>query len=368
MTVRILALVGDCYGARGGIARYNRDLFAALSGAGAEILVLPRLGDASGHVLPPGVSQRPAVFGQLKFSMAALWAAWRFRPVDVVFCGHVFMAPLAFVLARLLGAHYWLQAHGTDIWGQRQDRVRRSIEAADMVTTVSRATRRILLQWVDIPPERVRVLPNTVGEQFSPGPPSEKLRSRLALGPGPILLTVGRLSSSERYKGHEQVFASLPALRAEYPTMIHAVAGEGDDRARLEARAAELAGTPDAVRFLGYVPDEELPDLYRLADLFVMPSTDEGFGIVYLEAAACGLRVVGGAGGGSGDAIPDFRVGLTVDPRDQEALIAAIRAQLRLGRADPAAVEAYRRPNFASEVRLLLARLRARPRRMSSEP
>lgn len=365
MSVRILALVGDCYGARGGIARYNRDLFEALSGAGAEVLVLPRLGDAGGDVLPPGVSQRPAVFGQLRFSMTALWAAWRYRPVDIVFCGHVFMAPLAVFLARLLGASCWLQAHGTDIWGQRHGLVRRAIEASDMVTTVSRATRKILLGWVDLEPECVRVLPNTVGEQFVPGPPSESLRSRLALGPGPILLTVGRLSSSERYKGHEQVFACLPALRAEFPTMIHVVAGEGDDRARLEARAAELTGAPDSVRFLGYVPDAELPDLYRLADLFVMPSSDEGFGIVYLEAAACGLRVVGGAGGGSGDAIPDSRVGLTVDPRDQEALMAAIRSQLRLGRADPAAVEAYRRPNFASTAGRLLARLGGHPRRMS---
>lgn len=366
MTVRILALVGDCYGARGGIARYNQDLFEALAGAGAEILVLPRLGDASGVALPPGIRQRPPVFGQLKFSIAAIWTAWRHRPVDVVFCGHVFMAPLAFVIARLAGAHYWLQAHGTDIWGDRRGIVRVAIEAADMVTTVSRATRRILLGWVDLAPERVRVLPNTVGDQFVPGPPSAELREQLVLGPGPILLTVGRLAASERYKGHEQVFASITALRVEFPNLIHVVAGEGDDRARLEARAAELA-PPGAVRFLGYVPDQDLPDLYRLADLFVMPSSEEGFGIVYLEAAACGLRVVGGAGGGAGDAIPDARVGLTVDPLDRTALIDAVRRLLRQGRVEPAAVDAYRRPHFAVAARLLLARLRARPRRKRGE-
>ena len=95
MTVRILALVGDAFGARGGIARYNRDLFTALASAGAEILVLPRLGDAAGIALPAGVRQRPAIFGSLRFSLVSLWTAWRYRPVDVVFCGHVFMAPLA---------------------------------------------------------------------------------------------------------------------------------------------------------------------------------------------------------------------------------------------------------------------------------
>ena len=111
---RILALVGDAYGARGGIARYNRDLFEALAGAGAEIVILPRLGDGSG-VLPAGVRQQPAIFGRLKFSLMSLRLAWRHRPVDILFCGHVLMAPLAVVLARLFGARYWVQAHGTDI-------------------------------------------------------------------------------------------------------------------------------------------------------------------------------------------------------------------------------------------------------------
>lgn len=367
MAIRVLALVGDCYGARGGIARYNRDLFEALALGGTEIQVLPRLGDAAGAALPPGIRQQPAIAGRLRFSLAALLAAWRARPVDVVFCGHAYMAPLAWLLARLVGAHYWLQAHGADIWRDRPDSERRAIEAADQVTTVSRATRRILLGRTNLAPERVRVLPNTVGEQFVPGPPSAALRARLGLGEGPILLTVGRLASGERYKGHEQIFAAVPALRAIFPGLVHVVAGEGDDRARLEARAAELAPAPGSVRFLGFVPDEELPELYRLADLFVMPSSEEGFGIVYLEAAACGLRVVGGAGGGGGDAIPDDRVGLIVDPLDQAALIDAIKRSLGQGRVDPAAIEPYRRPHFAAAARLLLARVKGRPCRKRGE-
>jgi phosphatidylinositol alpha-1,6-mannosyltransferase len=364
MTARILALVTDAYGMRGGIARYNRDLFEALARGGAEIVVLPRHGDPREISLPPGIRQLPAVFGRLRFCAVSLLAAWRHRPVDIVFCGHVYMAPLARVVARLLGARYWLQAHGADIWTDRRDVLRRAIEAADLVSTVSRGTRRLLLDWVDLAPERVRVLPNTVDERFVPGAPSEALRSRLQIGPGPALLTVGRLSASERYKGHEQVFAILPALRRRFPALVHLVAGDGDDRARLEARAVELACDAGAVRFLGYVPDEELPDLYRLADLFVMPSSDEGFGIVYLEAAACGLRVVGGKGGGSGDAVPDARVGVLVDPADRQGLIEAVTRLLGQGRVDPAAIEPYRRPHFAAAAVRLLSRLMARPRRM----
>ena len=274
------------------------------------------------------------------------------------------MAPLAAWLARLLGARYWLQAHGAEVWRDRRDVVRRAIEAADQVTTVSRGTRKSLLGWVDLAPERVRVLPNTVDARFTPGPPSSALRQRLQLGAGPILLAVGRLAASERYKGHELVFTALPALRARFPGIVHVVAGDGDDRARLEARASELAGEGGAVRFLGFVSDEDLPDLYRLADLFVMPSSEEGFGIVYLEAAACGLRVIGGTGGGSGDAVPDDRVGELVDPGDADGLVEVVTRLLRQGPADAAAIEPYRRPHFVAGAKLLLARLMAQPRRM----
>lgn len=361
MTVRILALVGDCYGARGGIARYNQDLFEALAAGGAELVVVPRLGDASGLSLPAGVRQWRPIFNRPLYSLVSLWAAWRHRPIDVIFCGHVFMAPLAWALARLFAARYWLQTHGVDIWTPMSGIKRTAIEAADMVTAVSRVTRRRLLEWTDLPPDRVRVLPNTVRDIFVPGVPSPAYRARLGVADGPVILTVGRLASTERSKGHEAIFLLLPALRQQFPGLIYLIAGEGDDLPRLRHRAQALGLGDDSVRFLGYVSDAELPDLYRLADLFVMASATEGFGIVYLEAAACGLRVVGGAGDGSADAIQDSRVGATVNPDDREALLAAVVAGLHGGPVDPSAIDAYRRPHFARVARLLLAELMERP-------
>ena len=371
VTIRILALVGDCYGAPGGIARYNQDLFESLVTADpqgpnaresqAEIVVVPRLGDASGITLPAGIRQWPPVFSRLLYSLVSLWVAWRHRPIDIVFCGHVFMAPLAWALAHSFGARYWLQAHGVDIWTPQTGLKRAAVEAADLVTAVSRMTRRRLLGWTNLDPQRVRVLANTVRDVFAPGAASPTYREGLGLRGGPVLLTVGRLASTERSKGHEPIFTVLPALRARFPDLVYLIAGDGDDRQRLEARARELGLGPETVRFLGYVPDEELPDLYRLADLFVMPSATEGFGIVYMEAAACGLRVLGGAGDGSNDAIQDARVGATADPGDFNALLTAIAKGLRDGRVDPAAIEAYRRPHFAQVARLILAELAAAP-------
>jgi phosphatidyl-myo-inositol dimannoside synthase len=361
MTVRMLALVSDCYGIGGGIARYNQDLFEALADGGTQIVVLPRNGKTDQVTTPGGIEQRPAIFGRLRYSLNALWLASRRGPFDVVFCGHAFMAPVAWLAARHIGARYWLQTHGTEIWTSRSKLLRRAIEGADLVTAVSRGTRAILLAWVDLPPHKVRVLPDTLQDKYVPGPASDALRQRLVLGPGPVLLTVGRMSASERYKGHEEVIGVVPVLRAKHPTLVYVIAGSGDDRARLEQRARELAG-PDAVRFLGFVPEEDLLDLYRLADLYVMPSTQEGFGIAYLEAVACGVRVVGGIGGGSADAVPDERVGALVDRSDGAGLAATILAQLGRGRADPTAVEPYRRSHFADAARRLLTRLVKRDR------
>lgn len=360
MTVRILALVGDCYGARGGIARYNQDLFESLAAGGAELLVLPRLGDATGLTLPSGIRQWRPIFNRALYSLASLQAAWRHRPLDVVFCGHVYMAPLAWTVARLFRARLWLQTHGIDIWAPQSGFKRTAIEAADLVTAVSRMTRRRLLEWSDLAPDRVRVLPNTVRDIFAPGPAAPGYRARLGIGDGPVILTVGRLASTERSKGHEATFTLLPELRRRFPRLVYLIAGEGDDLPRLSQRARDLGLGPDVVRFLGYVPDEDLPDLYRLADLFVMPSSTEGFGIVYLEAAACGLRVVGGASDGSADAIQDSRVGTMVDPEDHGALLVAVVAGLEGGRVDPALIKPYRRPHFARLARLLLVELMGR--------
>ena len=98
-------------------------------------------------------------------------------------------------------------------------------------------------------------------------------------------MTVSRLASSEQYKGHDRVIRTLPRLLSQHPETIYLIVGDGDDRPRLESLAVEC-GVAEKVQFAGLVPPEELPDYFRLADVFVMPSTGEGFGIVFLEAMA----------------------------------------------------------------------------------
>ena len=103
-------------------------------------------------------------------------------------------------------------------------------------------------------------------------------------------------------------FERYPKLPNAFPNVKYVVIGRGDDQPRLAQLAADL-GVAEQVIFAGFVPDEALIDHYRLADVYVMPSK-EGFGIVYLEAMACGIPVIAGDDDGSADPLQDGRGGL----------------------------------------------------------
>src|SRR5437667_12609220 len=133
--MQLLALVSDAFGANGGIAQYNRDLFTALGSADSanRIVVLPRHGGCARAGLPPGVRQlEPA--GKWRFPLTALRAAWREGPFDAVFCGHLRLVPLAAMIARVLGVPLWAQLHGTEAW---QRLTRPQILASERATPVT---------------------------------------------------------------------------------------------------------------------------------------------------------------------------------------------------------------------------------------
>ncbi len=185
--------------------------------------------------------------------------------------------------------------------------------------------------------------------RIRPGIDPRAVRGRYGLDGGPWLLTVARL---DFHKGIDTVIRALPAIRATVPGTRYAVAGIGSRRGALEALVAEL-GLGEAVRLLGFVPDQDLPALYNAADLFVLASRRhdllvEGFGISCVEASACGLPVIGSRSGGIPEAIREGETGLLVEPDDPAAVTAAAVRVLedealrrRLGAAGRAAVESY---------------------------
>ncbi|MCX7898804.1 MAG: glycosyltransferase, partial [Methylocystis sp.] len=135
------------------------------------------------------------------------------------------------------------------------------------------------------------------------------------------------MEAGERYKGVDEILDLTPRLAARFPDFAYLVVGGGDDRARLEEKAARL-GVGAHVVFTGEVSDAAKPAHYLLADLFAMPSMGEGFGIVLIEAAACGVPVLGGALDGSREALLDGALGVLVDPRCADSLYAALESAL----------------------------------------
>jgi phosphatidyl-myo-inositol dimannoside synthase len=340
----MLALVGEAFGGRGGIAQYNRDFLGALMEATAvsSLHVLPR--KAVDPVAPPdGVIQDKPRPGRFSYCIGTLHAALRQR-VDIVFCGHLYMAPLAVLIARLKRASLVIQTHGVEAWRRPSRLCRAAVEAADLVLCVSRFTRVRVLDWAAIAPERVLVLPNTVAGAFTPGDGSA-LREAWGLQGKRILLTVGRMDGRERYKGHDRVITAIPQLVAEGHDVAYIVLGDGDDRERL-AVLAHKAGIEDRVRFIGAVSQETLVDAYRMADLFVMPSTGEGFGIAFLEAMASGTPALGLAVAGAPDAIADGELGTAVAETD---LARAIGCAFVAPRPEPRALAANVSRRFGRE-------------------
>src|SRR5262249_50410360 len=109
--LRILALVTYAFGGNGGIAQYKREFFAALARCDRvnDVIVLPRFSARSVATLPTAVQQLCPVEGRLAYSLTALWTAITYQPIDLVFCGHLFIAPLAAVIARVLNVPLWVQ-------------------------------------------------------------------------------------------------------------------------------------------------------------------------------------------------------------------------------------------------------------------
>lgn len=154
------------------------------------------------------------------------------------------------------------------------------------------------------------------------------LRERYGLGDAPVIVSITRMVARKNLR---RLIEVLPAVRAEVPGTRLVLCGTGPEREGLMAAAAGLG---DAVLFPGRIEDGEMAAHYRMADVFALPSfsTDrdiEGFGIVYLEAGACEVPVVGGLAGGVPDAVADGETGLLVPPEDsgriREALIELLR-------------------------------------------
>ena len=302
--------------------------------------------ESATEVFPSGwwsPSQRTAAF-----TLKLLRYAWRDRP-DLIITTHVNFAPVAHWLQKLLKIPFLAIGHGVEVWEIQSEPVKRALVAANRLLAVSEYTRQRMAAAIGIRADQIAVLPNTFDpEKFLPAPKPRFLLKRYGLhADQPVILTIGRLASAERYKGYDQVLRAFAVVRERFPTARYILGGRGPDRARVVTLIREL-GLTECVTLAGYIPDHELSAHYNLCDVFAMPSKGEGFGIVFLEALACGKPIVAGNKDGSVDAVLNGDLGLLVDPDSIEEISSAL-VQI-LGRKHPLKIlyqpEALRREVF----------------------
>ena len=191
------------------------------------------------------------------------------------------------------------------------------IRRCTYLVTNSPTTTREFIDF-GISPERIiEIMPAVDTDRFTPGPRPEHFIRRYNLEGKKILVTVGRLV--ER-KGHDLVLKAMSLLK-KYHGLHYCIVGTGPYHERLVELAEEL-GVADRVTFFGRINESDLPDCYRLSDIFVMPNRTipgrvdsiEGFGMTFIEAGACGRPVIGGLSGGAVDAVEDGVTGYLIDP------------------------------------------------------
>jgi len=245
---------------------------------------------------------------------------------DVVFLDP--MLPLGMIGPRLNAAPYVVVAHGAEVTGYGRVPLTRPFAArvlrhAAAVVAAGSYPAREAVRAAGRPLPGIVLPPGVDAGRFHPRDQTERAatRSRFGLDPDrPLVLGVSRLVPR---KGFDVVIDAL----TERPDVQLAIAGAGRDRARLERRGR------GNVRLLGRVSDDVLPALYACADVFAMACRDrwlgleaEGFGIVFLEAAACGVPAVAGRSGGAHDAVADGETGFVVPPRSARSVRDAIAA------------------------------------------
>ena len=237
---------------------------------------------------------------------------------------------IASLMKRRYGISFACFVHGEELTLAATSRelswlTRRVLHDAAHVIANSAHSKTLLRKW-GLADDKVTVMhPGVDTSRFVPSPADVEARQRLGWLDRTVILTVGAL---QKRKGQDMMIRALPALRARFPNVLYSIVGEGWERAYLERLADEL-GVRDRVQFRGVPTDIELVTCYQQCDVFALPNRQvgwdiEGFGIVLLEAQACGKPVITGSSGGTSEAIGPGETGVVVPCETVEPLVNAV--------------------------------------------
>jgi phosphatidyl-myo-inositol dimannoside synthase len=330
--MRVLCLVTDAFGGHGGMSKFNRDLLISfcLHQDITEVVAIPRLVLNEVGTLPHKLNYvTKGVGNKINYMVTAMGIIKKNPKFNLIICGHINLIPIAYICSRVTRAPLILIIYGIDAWQPTSSfLINRLVGQINAFVAISDYTKCRFLNWSKL--ERIPsfILPPCVEiDHYGPGPKNNELLDRYGLKDKVTLMTLGRLDSFERAKGFDAVMEILPQIKKEIPNIVYLIVGDGKDRNRLEKKA-KILRIADCVVFAGHISESEKADHYRLADVYVMPSQGEGFGIVFLEALACGVPVIASKLDGSCEAVKYGELGMLVNPADSSELKQAVFSAL----------------------------------------
>lgn len=254
---------------------------------------------------------------------------------DVILLSHIHLINIVYFIKKIHPRKkIYLLAHGIEIWKKLSDTKLKMLNQLDKIICVSQFTANKIMNMHHIPSSQLEVLNNCLDPFYYI--PSEFDKPQVLLDrydlncENLILFSLSRLSSSEKYKGYDHTIELLPQLLKEYPNLVYLLGGKWDtvEKKRLDDLIA-LNHLQEHIRLVGFIDEAELTEHFLLSDVFILPSKKEGFGIVFIEALASGLRVIAGNKDGSVDALQNGALGLLVDPDDQDGILNSLAMLLQ---------------------------------------
>ena len=326
--MRILLCTHDFPPHVGGIQTYSYEVARGLSSRGEEVTVLAP--QAEGDREFDRRQDFKIVRAGSKIGLYLKFPGILFREgIDKILVAHrADYAALSSWANLLRGIDYYIVAHGGEVllpW--RRKSIRKNFRRARRIMAVSNFTARELIK-IGVPDEKITIIPNGVApERFKPEIDCSSLKEKLGISGRKVILTVSHLV---KRKGHQKVIQALPEVLKKVPGAVYLIVGEGPEENNLR-ESARRCGLEHQVIFAGSVSPGDLPLYYNAADVFIMASYAieeegdfEGFGIVFLEANACGKPVIGGKSGGVEEAVVEGETGLLVNPLNEKEIAEAL--------------------------------------------
>lgn len=264
---------------------------------------------------------------KIKATIAAVYYAFF---SDTILLSHINLALVAYIIKMLFPQkHLIIMAHGIEIWENLSNLKKVVLKKADRIIAVSQFTKAKVVQNQHISLSKVVVCNNGL-DPFIEVPTDfenpQALSERYNIGvDDSVLFTLSRLSSTEQYKGYDVVLEALSDVVKVRPNLKYLIGGKGDDKEVERVKnLIKKYHLENHVQLLGFIKEEELAQHFMLADTYIMPSQNEGFGIVFIEAAFYGLNVIAGNIDGSRDALLNGQLGFLVNPNESKEISQAI--------------------------------------------